>query len=360
MKVAGAATRSILRAVLRNGAEELIETASEYLSAKAEGNEAIEGAIEEVEEGMSKVAGHMIVTQLAAEQARQVELPQQIDALLEAVTEGREAKRVVILIDELDRCHPDYAIALLEAMKLVFGRPGFVFFLMVNADYLESIAHHRFGTKDAGENYLEKFVDLRLTLKAAQESTKSATTRLALELPLNIPFGEGHAFSVEAAANLAGSIASSAGLSFRQIKKVLSRVELALRCYREKPLDLSLLVFLAFADAARRSDGTIRFEKGLLPRAILTAEKADSVLKSTKQSGSARDEYSHQHFCENFVKENCAELEGLPDHRYRLDPPQRGGSHYEFYKVLGGLGPYYYSEHREILATVHKLMTLGP
>lgn len=50
-------------------------------------------------------------------------------------------------------------------MKLVFDRPGFIFVLMVNKDYLESIADQRFGAGKTGESYLEKLVDLRLKLQ---------------------------------------------------------------------------------------------------------------------------------------------------------------------------------------------------
>ncbi|WP_444462701.1 KAP family P-loop NTPase fold protein [Rhodobacter capsulatus] len=105
--------------------------------------------------------------------------------------QGAKTKRVVVLIDELDRCHPDYTIAFLEAMKLVFNAEGFVFCLFVNADYLESLAHHRFGTKDAGERYLEKFVDIRLKLEPSKQDVKTATRALAMQLPLAIPFGMG-------------------------------------------------------------------------------------------------------------------------------------------------------------------------
>lgn len=349
-KWAGIASRAVTRAVLRNGAEEVIEAASGYVSGKIEGNQALEGAVKELEEGMSKLAGQMIASQLAAEHARQEELPKQIDDLRDALTKGREAQRVVILIDELDRCHPDYALALLEAMKLVFGRPGFVFCLMVNADYLESIAHHRFGANSAGERYLEKFVDLRLRLKAREGAVKVATEQMALTLPLTVPFGDGPEFSVQSAAKLAGELAADSELSFRQIKRVLERVELVLRCYRDRPVDCPLLVNLAFEEIA----GPIKLPK--LMRAELTPEKAKSVLTSVERDHSSRTEREHIYVCEKFVKETCPELIKLPDDRYKLAPPEGGGTYYDFFKVLGGLGPHYVPEHKEMLQAVHRLM----
>ena len=349
-KWAGIASRAVARAVLRNGADEVIEAASDWASGKVEGNEALEGVVKELEEGMSKLAGQMIASQLAAEHARQEELPKQIEALRDTLTESSASKRVVILIDELDRCHPDYAIALLEAMKLVFGRPGFVFCLMVNADYLESIAHHRFGTQAAGEKYLEKFVDLRLQLRATAEAVKIATQELAMRLPLAIPFADVEAFSVEAAADLAGEFAVERRLSFRQIKRVLERVEVALRCYRDRPIDCPLLVCLAFEEIV----GTSKPRK--LARVQLTPDKAQAILTPTSYDGSSRAEREHAYACENFVNETCPELKSLLPERYQLAPLDRGRTYYDHFKVLKGLGPHYIPEHQAMLQAVHRLM----
>jgi hypothetical protein len=73
--------------------------------------------------------------------------------------------RVVVLIDDLDRCHPDKAMWLLESIKLVLGQPGFVFVLAVARQVIEGFLSHRyaeeFGIKDfGGEQYLDKIVQL--------------------------------------------------------------------------------------------------------------------------------------------------------------------------------------------------------
>ena len=114
--------------------------------------DALDDVIKGVGGEMSKVAGQLITSQMAAERVRKTELPEQLEALRTALVGGAKNKRVVVIIDELDRCHPEYAISFLEATKLIFGRSGFVFCLMVNADYLESLARHRFGVAQEDEN----------------------------------------------------------------------------------------------------------------------------------------------------------------------------------------------------------------
>jgi KAP family P-loop domain/TIR domain len=77
----------------------------------------------------------------------------------------RENVRVVVLIDDLDRCFPDQAIRLLESIKLVLAQPGFIFILGVARQVVEGYLQHRYsseyGIKDfRGQLYLDKIVQL--------------------------------------------------------------------------------------------------------------------------------------------------------------------------------------------------------
>jgi KAP-like P-loop domain-containing protein len=77
----------------------------------------------------------------------------------------RDEPRVVILIDDLDRCFPDQAIRLLESIKLVLAQPGFIFVLGVARRVIEGYLQHRytadFGITDfKGQLYLDKIVQL--------------------------------------------------------------------------------------------------------------------------------------------------------------------------------------------------------
>ncbi len=76
-----------------------------------------------------------------------------------------DSTRVVVLIDDLDRCFPDKAIKLLESIKLVLGQPGFIFFLGVARRVLEGYLHYRYEkeygiTGFDGYAYLDKIVQL--------------------------------------------------------------------------------------------------------------------------------------------------------------------------------------------------------
>lgn len=78
---------------------------------------------------------------------------------------------IVVMIDELDRCKPDYVITLLERIKHIFTMNGYVFVLSIDQEQLYTTVEHVFGfKKDTNNNkdlrniYLQKFIDLNYNL----------------------------------------------------------------------------------------------------------------------------------------------------------------------------------------------------
>lgn len=70
---------------------------------------------------------------------------------------------LVVIIDELDRCRPAFAVRMLERVKHLFGAPGVSFVLVVNLTELEHSVKMAYGDVDA-QRYLEKFYDLVVQL----------------------------------------------------------------------------------------------------------------------------------------------------------------------------------------------------
>lgn len=72
---------------------------------------------------------------------------------------------ILIMIDELDRCRPDYVISLLERIKNLFEVDGIFFVLAIDKEQLYSVVEHTFGVKKTEERdnravYLQKFVNM--------------------------------------------------------------------------------------------------------------------------------------------------------------------------------------------------------
>ena len=73
-------------------------------------------------------------------------------------------RRVLFLVDELDRCRPDYAIAYLETIKHIFDVQGAVFILAADRKHLENSAKTAFGPNLDFEEYYRKFVHREVSL----------------------------------------------------------------------------------------------------------------------------------------------------------------------------------------------------
>ncbi|MEP3525256.1 MAG: P-loop NTPase fold protein [Hyphomicrobiales bacterium] len=73
-------------------------------------------------------------------------------------------QKLVIIVDELDRCRPDYALDMLEVMKHFFKVEGVHFILGVNLKQLANSVRARYGEAVEGERYLQKFISITMPL----------------------------------------------------------------------------------------------------------------------------------------------------------------------------------------------------
>jgi hypothetical protein len=99
----------------------------------------------------------------------------------DALTEARDllARRkkngpvqpMLLIIDELDRCRPDYAIRMLERIKHYFDVPGVTFLIATDRGNLPSAVQTVYGAHVEGELYLRKFFDYEFHLSAPCVST---------------------------------------------------------------------------------------------------------------------------------------------------------------------------------------------
>jgi hypothetical protein len=64
------------------------------------------------------------------------------DAFADLVARG--ATKIVVFVDDLDRCLPDNALDVLESMKLFFDLPGFVFVVGLDEDVVQRAVRTRF------------------------------------------------------------------------------------------------------------------------------------------------------------------------------------------------------------------------
>lgn len=77
------------------------------------------------------------------------------------------AKNLVLLVDELDRCRPSWAIHLLERLKHLFDTSGVVFVMSVDKVQLEECIKSVYGSGINAREYLRRFFDLEFSIPRA-------------------------------------------------------------------------------------------------------------------------------------------------------------------------------------------------
>ena len=82
------------------------------------------------------------------------------------LSETHDNHSLFIMIDELDRCRPSYAIELLEVAKHLFSVDKIVFVLAINRSELAHSVKALYGTNFDSQGYLRRFFDLDYLLPA--------------------------------------------------------------------------------------------------------------------------------------------------------------------------------------------------
>lgn len=80
---------------------------------------------------------------------------------------GEGSGRLIVFIDELDRCKPTFAVSLLERVKHFFTDDRLTFVFTINQDQLQHTIKSYYGNGMNGSKYLEKLFDISFPLPEA-------------------------------------------------------------------------------------------------------------------------------------------------------------------------------------------------
>lgn len=145
------ALRFGLKAVLKAGAGWVLkqnanDIADEFQDAiKDATNSAIDGSVEALLDDHIEAKKHLL-------------------ALKEVLTELTSENKITIIIDELDRCKPSFAISIIENIKHVFETENLNFLLVANISQLKASINHIYGSAVDSDRYLDKFIKFTYSL----------------------------------------------------------------------------------------------------------------------------------------------------------------------------------------------------
>lgn len=114
----------------------------------------------ESEDSFNKLLDEYMATKSAIKDMR-VALGELVESVANS---GKKKLPIIIVVDELDRCRPIYAIELLECVKHIFEVKGVYFVFGTNLDSLADSVRAVYGNDFNGRGYLERFFSLEVGL----------------------------------------------------------------------------------------------------------------------------------------------------------------------------------------------------
>ncbi|MFM5154507.1 P-loop NTPase fold protein [Aeromonas veronii] len=161
-----------------------------------------------------------------------------------------------ILIDELDRCRPSYAVEMLETIKHIFDIPRVVFVLATDTEQLQHAIKVVYGEGFDAQNYLGRFFIRRFTLKNISRHefiTCLLTWDESLSLSTSIwpILTKSHILI-----NIISSVSGYLSLSLRQTEQLVDRVIAVIKGLLKENVNIGSinLVFLVYLFALYERD----------------------------------------------------------------------------------------------------------
>lgn len=163
-KAAGFVMKTVAKAavghVLKQNTDDLAEGLQQIIN---DGQDA-DSLAETVTDAAATIASHTIDATVEALLKEQIEAEKNLETLKACLKELAADKPIILFIDELDRCRPDYAVDMLEVIKHVFDIENVKVVLVTNTKQLRAAINHRYGAEVDAQKYLDKFLKYSFAL----------------------------------------------------------------------------------------------------------------------------------------------------------------------------------------------------
>ena len=163
-KAAGFGIKTVAKAaashLLKQSTDDLAEGLQQIMN---DGQDA-DSLAETVTDAAATIASHTIDATVEALLKEQIEAEKNLETLKACLKELAADKPIILFIDELDRCRPDYAVDMLEVIKHVFDVENVKVVLVTNTKQLRAAINHRYGVEVDAQKYLDKFLKYSFAL----------------------------------------------------------------------------------------------------------------------------------------------------------------------------------------------------
>jgi hypothetical protein len=176
----------------------------------------------------------------------------QLQLAVSKIRQDDPKRRIVILIDDIDRCLPNKVVEILESIKVMLDVEGFVFILALDHQIAEIAVQSRYGEQysNQGRDYLKKLVQVEFRIPPlGKQDIIAYTGKLSTSLELA---------SDEISSTLAEVVPLVIGDNLREVKRFINGVILGTAIMHAAKLTVSFKIQVAFMAMDFRWAGIMR------------------------------------------------------------------------------------------------------
>ena len=163
-KAAGFLMKTVAKAAVGHVLKQNTDDLAEELQQIMNDDQEADSLAETVTDAAATIASHTIDATVEALLKEQIEAEKNLETLKACLKELAADKPIILFIDELDRCRPDYAVDMLEVIKHVFDVENVKVVLVTNTKQLRAAINHRYGVEVDAQKYLDKFLKYSFAL----------------------------------------------------------------------------------------------------------------------------------------------------------------------------------------------------
>ncbi|WP_315338724.1 P-loop NTPase fold protein [Neisseria sicca] len=167
-KAAGFVMKTVAKAAVGHVLKQNLEDLEKGMSQIINDEEEAKNVAATVADSATTLASHSIDATIDATiealLKEQIEAEKNLETLKACLKELAADKPIILFIDELDRCRPDYAVDMLEVIKHVFDIENVKVVLVTNTKQLRAAINHRYGGAVDAQKYLDKFLKYSFAL----------------------------------------------------------------------------------------------------------------------------------------------------------------------------------------------------
>ncbi len=267
VRAAGAVLKSAVPMIVKGGANLALKAVGlTGDDVKDAAESAIEGASKASEKAVEKLLDRYANTQIV-----QDEFVKALSSLTRDLV-----KPFVVIIDELDRCRPSFALEVLERIKHLFAAENVVFVLFWNASSICESVRHSYGQGTDADLYLSKFIaySVRVPFEVAPTHAPRSRHSIFIRSELRRVLGSERAEQADRFRRSLGEFADYLDASLRDVQKAIRLFKTIPHSENFSESDFALIALLVARKESSLTDFISKDKKFLAH----TAARLDAVL----------------------------------------------------------------------------------